>query len=73
MNITLTHRDGTKKTWNVKADNIYNAIIEIIKITQKEDDTGYFFEPEDASAEYLKEDAVIVIEGYGIDLRNISV
>ena len=74
MKITLRHRDGSKKTWNVEANSLYGAIKEIITKTYEEDDTGYFFDVEDADERYLNREGVIQFDsGVGLDLRNVFI
>lgn len=75
MKVTLKHRDGSKKTWNTDSDNLYDSLLEILEKTWEEDDTGYFFDVENADDEYINKDYVIVLDKFlvGINLRDISI
>ena len=55
MYVTLRHRDGSEKTFFAK--NTFDEISTlkaVIKQTHEDDDTGYFFETEDADPEYIE-------------------
>ena len=69
MYVTLDHRNGTRKTFYVKADTLDSALEEIINKVDEEDDTGYFFEAATANMDYIRTHKnFYIVPYYGRDM-----
>ena len=75
---TISSHIGDTLTKSIKAETIQDALVQVCKECIEEDNTGYFFELEDANLDYLeKQDNFykIKVDGYeyGVILDDLHI
>lgn len=78
FNFTISSHIGDTLEKSVKADTIQEALAQVCKECIEEDNTGYFFELEDADLDYLeKQDNFykVKVDGYeyGVQIDNLRI
>lgn len=78
FNFTIASHIGDTLEKSVKADTIQEALAQVCKECIEEDNTGYFFELEDADLDYFeKQDNFykVKVDGYeyGVQIDNLRI
>ena len=78
FNFTISSHIGDTLEKSVKADTIQEALAQVCKECIEEDNTGYFFELEDADLDYFeKQDNFykVKVDGYeyGVQIDNLRI